>query len=188
MRKEAGVQRVRPGYLVALAFALAAGTVQAVQEWRSLPSREVELSAREIVRCRGGQAVLVLQERAGDRRLIIPVSRADARALEQRLERGAQPTLARRSIDAMGGRIANAFLDSGVDRGFAGRVTISRGLASTELSLEPAEAIVLALDAGAPIRASRDLLDAAGISTDELSSLQANHPAPGARPFKVLEL
>jgi len=183
------VQRVRPGYLGALAVALAAGAVQAVQEWRSLPPGEIELSAAEIVRCRGGQAVLVLQERKGDRRLAIPVSAAEARALEPRLEPGAAPTLAKRSIDAMGGRITAAVLDSaGAEGGLLGRVSISRGFSSTELSLKPAEAVALALDARAPIRATRDLLDVAGISSDDLRSMQARHTGQAGRAFKVLEL
>ena len=89
----------------------------------------------------------------------------------------------------MGGRITAAVLDSaGAEGGLLGRVSISRGLGSTELSLKPAEAVALALDARAPIRATRDLLDVAGISSDDLRSMQARHTGQAGRAFKVLEL
>src|SRR5438132_1290976 len=146
-----GTVRARPAFLVALAVALAAGTVYAVQEWRSLPPGEVEVTVREVMRTSKGRAVLVLQERGGDRRLPVLVTAQEAGSLERRLLPGAPPGLAFRSIAAMGGKVSGALIDSvDPDRGFRGRVTFSRFLGPAELALRATEAIALAPDAGAP--------------------------------------
>jgi bifunctional DNase/RNase len=184
-----GTVRARPAFLVALAVALAAGTVYAVQEWRSLPPGEVEMTVREVVRTSNGRAVLILQERGGERRLPVLVTAQEAGSLERRRLPGAPPTLAFRSIAAMGGKVSAALIDS-VDpgRGFRGRVTFSRFLGPAELALRATEAIALALDAGAPIQVTRELLDAAGISAGDLRGAQAVTRDAAKEQPKVLKL
>jgi bifunctional DNase/RNase len=134
----------------------------------------VELVAQEIVRCANGQAVLVLREKHGDRRLPIPVSSSEAAAIEQRLtgEAALQRNLASASIHALGGRVVRASIDAvGSDRAFLGHVSIAGSAGTVELPAGPQESVALALDARAPIVAAREVLDAAAVSPGELRSL-----------------
>src|SRR4051812_16000051 len=49
------------------------------------PGSAVQMRAEEVVRVSGGQAVLVLLEKSGARRLGVPVSRAEAARIESTL-------------------------------------------------------------------------------------------------------
>ena len=109
----AGGRRVRPITIAALLLVLGGGTVQAVREWRDLWAEgHVALSVTEVVRLHGDRSVVVLQEeralpaaggapearsigdRSHARRLPVPVTAQDGRAIERRLHRR---QLARRS-------------------------------------------------------------------------------------------
>jgi bifunctional DNase/RNase len=137
-------------------------------------AESVELVAQEIVRCANGQAVLVLREKHGDRRLPIPVSSGEAAAIEQRLTGGEalQRDLASVSIRALGGKVVRASIDAvGRDRVFLGHVSIAGSGGAVEVPAGPQDSVPLALDARAPIVAAREVLDAAAISPGELHNL-----------------
>jgi bifunctional DNase/RNase len=186
----AGGQRLRPATLAALFLVMGAGIFQAVREWRDLwAERHVALSVTEVVRLRGDRAVVVLTDRSHARRLPIPMTLQDGTAIERRLHGRARQSLAARSLEALGARIVRVAIDVDAAGGLSGTVVVARGvLDSRELPLETAEAIRLALDEGAPIETSRDLLEAAGISEEEARALaldSARGQAPEASSLPV---
>ena len=129
---------------------------------------EVALELREVLRVGGGLPVLVLQERGGARRLPIPISRAEAALIERSLARGA-PGLTESSLRALGGRVLRASIDElGPAASFRAHLTIGSGGREVLLEAAAGEALALALEAGAPIFADKDLLDAAAVSPKDL--------------------
>jgi bifunctional DNase/RNase len=200
----AGGKRLRPLALAALLVAMAAGAVQAVREWRALwAESHVVLSVTEVVRLHGDRAVVVLQEeralpapkarsigdRSHARRLPVPVTLQDGTAIERCLHAGARHSLAARAIDTLGAHIVRVVIDVDPAGGLSGTLVVARGIfGNRELPLEAAEAIRLALDEGAPIETSRDLLEVAGVSEEEARTLAldaARGRAPEASSLPV---
>ncbi|TMA23090.1 MAG: bifunctional nuclease family protein [Deltaproteobacteria bacterium] len=186
----AGGRRVRPITIAALLLVLGGGTVQAVREWRDLWAEgHVALSVTEVVRLHGDRSVVVLQNRSHARRLPIPVTAQEGTAIERRLHPGAPHSLVARAIDALGSHIVRVAIDVDPAGGLNGTVVVARGLfGSRELPVETGEAIRLALDEGAPIETSRDLLEVAGVSEEEARTLaldSARGRAPEADSMPV---
>ena len=134
----------------------------------------VEMVVQEVARCANGQAVLVLREKGGERRLPIAVGPSEAAALDRRLH-GQKPDrprlheLAGQSITALGGRVTRAVIESQTnDKVFLGHVTLASVSGSIELESRATDSVVLALESGAPILVSRDLLQNAGVDPSEL--------------------
>lgn len=184
--------RVRPGFVAALAVASCAGAAQAVHEWRELLSdRTLSVRAAEVARLGGGKAVLILVAQGGYR-LPVPVGPVEAGGLERLLrgERGAG--LAVRSIDALGGTVLRAQLEAvGGDRSISAHVVVARGIWRTPIAMSAAEAVAIALQAGAPIETSREVVDAAAVSDDELRAFATDRAADDSSgaPFpRVVEL
>ena len=134
----------------------------------------VEMVVQEVARCANGQAVLVLREKGGERRLPIAVGPSEAAALERRLhgEKSDRPRLHEltgQSITALGGRVTRAVIESQTnDKIFLGHVTLASVSGSIELESRATDSVVLALESGAPILVSRDLLQNAGVDPGEL--------------------
>jgi len=150
------------------------------------PASRVELQAKELVRVRSGQEVLVMIEKDGRRRLPVPVSRAEASRIERALN-GGPHGLANASIEALGGRVLHATIDElSRERGFRGHLALGSGLREVRLEAPAGEALALALEAGAPIAADEDVLDEAGISLDDLSGLRAHAVQSSSEPAPVL--
>jgi bifunctional DNase/RNase len=190
-----------------LLVAIGAGTVQAVREWRAVwTERHVVLYVTEVVRLHGDRAVVVLQEdplpavdgapearsigdRSHARRLPVPVTLQDGASIERRLQPGASHSLAARAIDALGSHLVRVAIEVHPTGGLSGTLVVARGLfGSRELRVETAEAIRLALDEGAPIETSEDLLEVAGVSEEEARTLAlgaARGRAPEASSLPV---
>ena len=186
----AGGTRLRPLTLAALLLAMGAGIVQAAREWRDLWAEgHVVLCVTEVVRLHGDRAVVVLQNRSHARRLPVPVTVPDGMAIERRLHPGAPHSLTARAIDALGSRIVRVAVDVSPSGGLTGTLVMARGFfGSRELAVDMAEDIRLALDEGAPIETSRDLLEVAGVPEEEARTLAldaARGKAPEARSLPV---
>jgi bifunctional DNase/RNase len=157
----------------------------------------IELVVQEVARCGNGQAVLVLREKDGERRLPVPVAPAEAAALDRRLhgeksDHARLHDLANRSITALGGRVVRASIESlSGDRVFLGHLSVRGKAGSIELESRAPDSVALALDAGAPIVVTRQLLDQAGVNPSELSgSLNAqkartSRTAPPAPVYRI---
>jgi bifunctional DNase/RNase len=169
---------------------MGAGTVQAVREWRALcAERHVVLYVAEVVRLHGDRAVVVLESRSHARRLPVPVTLQDGTSIERRLQPGAPHSLAARAIDALGSHIVRVAIDVHPTGGLSGTLVVAQGIFGTrKLPVETAEAIRLALDEGAPIETSQDLLEVAGVSEEEARTLAlgaARGRAPEASSLPV---
>ncbi len=184
---------VSPWLVGALLIACgAAATSQVVAHRARAPladvasGEQVELVVQEVARCANGQAVLVLREKGGERRLPVPIGPAEATALDRRLhgERGDRPRsneLAASSIAALGGRVTRASIEQLTgEKVFLGHVTVAGQRGKVELESRAQDSVALALDAGAPILVSRSLLDQSGINPSELTRAHSAEKARSA--------
>src|SRR5437764_2429663 len=162
---------------------LAACTVGSVGAMavRSHRREAVELRVKELIRVRGGQSVPVLVEKAGARRLPVPVTKVDAALIERALNGRRGLTTA--SVEALGGRIVRASIDevSG-ERVFRGHLSLAGGLREMQLEARAGEALALALSAGAPIVADPSVLEEAGVSPDDLRGKSARGVSASSEP------
>jgi hypothetical protein len=151
--------RFRPLTLVLLLVAMVAGAFQAFREWRDLwAERHVVLSVAEVVRLHGDRAVVVLTDRSHGRRLPVPMTAQDGTAID---------------VDPAGG--------------LCGTLVVERGVFGTrDVPLETSEALAVALDEGAPIETSLDLLEVAGISEEEARTLALDAARGRAREASSL--
>jgi bifunctional DNase/RNase len=180
--------RFRPLTLVLLLVAMAGGAFQAFREWRDLwAERHVVLSVAEVVRLHGDRAVVVLTDRSHGRRLPVPVTAQDGTAIERRLRAGGKHSLAARSLEALGARIVRVAIDIDPAGGLCGTLVVKRGVFGTrDVPLETSEALAVALDEGAPIETSLDLLEVAGISEEEARTLALDAARGRAREASSL--
>lgn len=188
--------RLSPWLVVALVVTCAVAAASQVASHAGLFRRAaqapsdgetVELVVHEVARCANGQAVLVLREKGGERRLAMPVGPSEAAALDRRLH-GEKPDrprlhdLAGNSIASLGGRVVRASIDLQTkDKVFLGHLTIASRHGSVQLESRATDSVVLALEAGAPIVAPRALLQSAGIDPRELGRGQNAKKARTAR-------
>jgi bifunctional DNase/RNase len=175
----------RQPFVMLVLMACAAGAGLCIVEHRA--PRSVELHVRELVRVRGGQTVMVLEETGGSRRLPIPLTRAEAATIEREMH--SPGGLASEAVDALGGRVLNATIDevSG-ERGYRAHISLGSGSRELRLAAGAAEAVSLALQAGAPIVADPAVLDAAAVSPDDLHGKAARGLRSSRTPAPVLRI
>jgi bifunctional DNase/RNase len=174
---------------IALAVALCAGAVQAIDEWRELlDGRTLSVRATEVARLGGGKAVLVL-EADGGARLPVPLSANEAAGFERLLRGDRNAGLAVRSIDALGGRVLRARLDDvRRDRSIAAHLVVARGIWRSSVEVSAAEAVAIALQAGAPVETSREVVDGAAVSDEELRAFATDRARDSSRDTRSLRL
>jgi bifunctional DNase/RNase len=160
----------RTSFVALVLAACAAGAVCSLLRPAS-PDAPVELGVVELVRVRGGQMVLVLEEKHGPRRLPVPVSKAEA--VEIDAARSGRSKLLPLTLEALGGRVTSASLDDAAGSGISAHLTLSSGSRDQRVDAPAGEALALALAAGAPILVDPSLLEAAGVSLGELQGKSA---------------
>ncbi len=143
----------------------------------------LELAVEDLVRVRGGRAVLVLVEKGGERRLPVPLSNAEATQIDAALHGG--KALAPGALEALGGRVVGASIDDIAEgRGFRGHVSLRAKGGEVRVDAAAGEALALAIEAGARLWVDAAILDAVGIARDDLRGKRARnlhrevHPAP----------
>jgi hypothetical protein len=172
----------RPIFVLLVFLGCAAGAVYKLAS-AGEPDPAVAMRAQEIVRVSGGQAVLVLVEKLGMRRLGVPVSRAEAAQIESALHGsyGVGPA----SIEALGGRVLRASVDGVISRQeFRGHLFLGSGARELRLDASAGEAVCAALQAGAEIVADPLLLEEAGVTPEDLRGKSARivHDEPAPAP------
>lgn len=160
----------RTSFVALVLAACAAGAVCSLLR-PSSPDAPVELGVVELVRVRGGQMVLVLEEKHGARRLPVPVSNAEAVQIDS--ARNGRGKLLPVTLEALGGRVLSASLDDAASRGLSAHLTLSSGSREVRVDAPAGEALALALTAGAPILVDPSLLEVAGVSVSELQGRSA---------------
>jgi bifunctional DNase/RNase len=162
----------RTWFVALILSACAAGAVCALL--RAQETAPVDVGVEEMVRVRGGQAILVLSEKATGRRLPVPLSGSEAAQVDAAL--GGTTALGPEALAALGGRILGAYIDDvSAERGLRGHLSIGAGGGEVRVDASAGEALVLALQAGAPIRVDETILAAAAIARDELRGKSARN-------------
>ncbi|MFN2549291.1 MAG: bifunctional nuclease domain-containing protein [Myxococcales bacterium] len=174
----------RSSFVALVLIACSAGAVCKLLQ-RPAHDGAIALEYAEIVHVRGGQ-VLVLKEASGPRRLPVPISRAEAALIERALKgpRGLAPA----TIEALGGRVLGASIDSFGQRTFRGHLSLGAGSREVRIESTAGEALALALQAGAPIVADPAVLDEAAISPEDLHGKNASNRRSDATPAPVLHI
>jgi uncharacterized protein len=113
--------------------------------------------------------VVLLEERGGGRRLAIWIGREQAFWLAWRLEgaEGFRPgtyDMTANAIQALGGQVREIRIDRLTDKTFYATILVDGPSGAAEVDARPSDALCLALTVGAPIRANRDMVDAALIT------------------------
>lgn len=176
----------RQSFVALVLVACTLGAVFKIVNLRA-ESPPVELRVQQVVRVRGGQAVIVLLEKDGARRLPVPVSNTEAAIIERGLLRPSG--LAPDAVKALGGRILRASIDevSG-QRGFRAHLSVGTGAAEIALDAACGEALGLAVQAGAPIVADPAVLDEASIRPEDLRGRTARNLSSDRTPAPVLHI
>lgn len=172
----------RTSFVIWTLVACAAGALCALLR-PAADAPALELAVEELVRVRGGQAVLVLAEKDGGRRLPVPLSNAEATQIDAALH-GAK-ALAPGALEALGGRVVGASIDElGEGRGFRGHLSLRGSGGELRVDATAGEALTLAIEAGARIWVDAAILDAVGVARDDLRGKSARnlhretHPPP----------
>jgi bifunctional DNase/RNase len=150
----------------------------------ALADKPVALRVRELVRVRGGQPVLVLQEIDGQRVLPVPLTRSEAALLEH-----GDSKLGARTVEALGGRVLGACIDEvSAHRGFRAHLSLGSGARKLQVDATAGEALTLALQAGARIEADPSVLDEAAVTPEDLHGRAAREITRDSAPAPVLHI
>ncbi|HXN54647.1 MAG TPA: bifunctional nuclease domain-containing protein [Myxococcales bacterium] len=154
--------------------------------------RPAEVLVQEVVHGTGGHDALILREKDGERRVIVPLSAGESRTLIRILRaRAAAPATplgqaaagARAATVKAGRRLLRASIDAvSREHVFSAHLTMDREPGPVDLESPPADAVALALERGAPIWMSRDVLDCAGVTPEDARALTDSMPAREKAP------
>jgi uncharacterized protein len=154
---------------VAFLVSLLALAVAAAQPARRAEPR-VELEVAGVLPMpEGGACVLVLREKGKETILPVLVTGPDARELGGKLEARRPTGLLAEAIAALGARVREVEIDAPEETGTSARVRLVQGGRDLELEARPSESVALAVAAGAPILTSRRVLDAGGLTGEDLA-------------------
>jgi len=181
--EEAAMAGPRTSFVVLVLAACAAGAFCSLL--RPAADAPIELRVDDLVKVQGGQMVLVLAERNGERRLPVPLPGAQAaQILAAVAGRGG---LVPAAVESLGGRVVDASIDDvSADGLLRGHLTLAAGSREVRVEAPLGEALALALEAGAPILVDAALLEAASITPSELRGRRAQTWKREAAPGPVL--
>jgi bifunctional DNase/RNase len=159
-----------------------------------------EVVVQEVVHGKSGHDALVLREKGGERRIIVPVSAGESRTLTRALRAHAsalttapapaQAVAGRREAPAKVGRgILRASIDAvSREHAFSAHLTVDRGPGPVDVESPTADAVALALTRGAPIWMARDVLDRTGVTLEDVRTLTDSSPAREKAPARGSQL
>jgi bifunctional DNase/RNase len=156
-----------PAAAVAAALALTAAARPAPDTSRV----ELEL-AGVLPMPEGATSILVLREKGTQRLLPLVVPGGDGAGRGAAEDGG----LLGRTIEALGGRVAEVEIERAEESRTGARVRLAQGARHVEVRGRPSESVALAISAGAPIVTKRRILDEAGITPEDLARA---HPKKG---------
>jgi bifunctional DNase/RNase len=171
--------RARSLGLAALVLAMCATGVAL-----ALPSDLIELEVLGVVPLESDSAsILVLRQRGARTLLPIFIDRAEGEDIDGRIKRrpGTQDRsadLLRKSIEALGGKVAWVVIEGADGRPFHAHVALDQGQSHHDLEARPSDSVALALASRAPIYATRHVMAKAGLTEQELARDHsgAKHP------------
>jgi hypothetical protein len=159
--------------VLALPLLLFGGSLMLVAAAKSTPAHDprarVELELVGVLPVPEGQAgILVLREKGKD--TILPLFVPDGRRFAPSASGG---SLLDRTIAALGGHLSEVEIERAEETSAGARVRLTQAGKPLELQAVPSESIALAVAAGVPIIASRQLLDEEGLTPEDLARAHA---------------
>jgi uncharacterized protein len=165
------MRNAAPNGVLALPLVLFAGTVSLLATAAATrapahdPRARVELELVGVLPVPEGQAgILVLREKGKD--TILPLFVPDGRRFAPSASGG---SLLDRAIAALGGRLSEVEVERAEETSAGAKVRLTQSGKPLELQAVPSESIALAIAAGVPIVASRQLLDEEGLTAEDLA-------------------
>jgi bifunctional DNase/RNase len=160
-----------PLALAVSAFTLAAALATAAPP---PPAATVQLEVAGVLAMpEGASSILVLREKGARTLLPLIVPGADAEELGGRLNARRAPELLGQVIRALGAQVREVEIARAEEVAGSARVRLAQGGRQLELSGRAAESVALAVAAGAPIVATRRLLDEQGLTPEDLARAKA---------------
>ncbi len=153
-------------------------------------SRMVEMEVLGTVPLDDGESsLLVLAQKDGQAVLTPVIGRPEADAIERALHQVALPRpmthdLLAKVIGQLGGKVARVEIDNLRDSTFMATVRVKQGNRVHAVDARPSDSVALALRAGAPVYASRRVVDAAGLKRSDMERLRRE---PGRLPGQEKE-
>ncbi|MFY1827792.1 bifunctional nuclease family protein [Myxococcus fulvus] len=148
-------------------------------------SELVELEVQDVVPLMEAQTHAVVLT-TKDRQVVLPVfvDEASAVSIAFRLAKREPPQplaqdLLDNVVDELGGKVTEVRIDDLRDNVYSGRVFLEQGAKKMTLEARPSDSIAMALTSHARIRVTRKVLTLAGISREEIESLQEGGPGVG---------
>ena len=159
--------------MLALPLLLFGGSLALVAAAKSTPAHDprarVELELVGVLPVPEGQAgILVLREKGKD--TVLPLFVPDGRRFAPSASGG---SLLDRAIAALGGHLSEVEIERAEETSAGARVRLTQAGKPLELQAVPSESIALAVAAGVPIVASRQLLDEEGLTPEDLARAHA---------------
>jgi uncharacterized protein len=115
-----------------------------------------------------GSAILVLREKGTKTILPVIVPGVGGAELRRRLDADEPPGALGKAIQALGGRVREVEIAAAEEVQGAARIRVAQGGRDVTVDARPSESIPLAVAAGAPILAPRKLMDASGLTPNDL--------------------
>ncbi len=163
---------------ITAAAALALPSADAPAEGQDGGTPRVELEVAGILPMPEGSSAIVVLREKGSRTLlplIVPggmtEGKADARG----------GGLLGRTIEALGGRVAEVEIDRAEETRAGSRVRLTQGTKKLELHARPSESVALAMAAKVPIVTTRRVLEQAGLSPEDLARAHSKVNAGDSR-------
>jgi bifunctional DNase/RNase len=132
---------------------------------------EIRVDVSDVIRDAGGNPVILLDERDGNRTLPIWIGLSEARSIAARLERIEPPRpnthdLAKSLLDGLGARVDRVLVTELRDRTYYGLIVVAGPAGPLEVDSRPSDAIALALRLDAPIFVREGLFEEAGLEDE----------------------
>jgi bifunctional DNase/RNase len=170
------------------AAAVAGGLLLSAAAVAAAPEGEmVEMEVLGVLPLEDGQSsLLVLAQKDGQAVLTPVIGLPEATAIEMALRHVKPPRpmthdLLERVIGQLGGTVERVEIDGLKDSTFLATVRVKQGKRAHAIDARPSDSVALALRAGAPVFASRRVVEAAGLSRQDLERLRRDPRRPPTR-------
>jgi bifunctional DNase/RNase len=135
--------------------------------------KAVEMEVKDVYSVAHHSNIVLLKTKRGNTFLPIWIGANEALAISMRLAHQSPPRplthdLLEKMMGSLGAKLTKILIEDVRDQVFLGRIFVRRGRSVLQIDARPSDSIALAVGSGAPIFASRRVLERAGLSNHEL--------------------